>query len=279
MHSDLSMLEAFIETIPQDKIVQPWNERYIDDVQTLNGYNKAKKFASETNRLVDFFENTKDGYPIDLYKESCKISSNTTSDINCSSCCEYNPEQEKCEYDEYKCNRFFAENVHNWSELCGYHILFLQGKTPGTPDHPGPWHKETSYILDPLIKILTYGILTGESQPGLLIYNSDINTTEEYIQKPYLSIKGPAGRIHRILIKLLYSDSDSNSDNMIKYVDHQLQILSFDNYDNYDQNDMEDYVDIMLGIDTPTHLTDEYIRYVFSNKFFDRIADVVSTTR
>jgi hypothetical protein len=274
--SDLSRLQLFVKTLPKNKAIEEWNERYIDDARTYSGYEDAKLIAIKNNRFVKMLDMSADGYSIKPYEELCdQPKKKETND--CHECCSESGETEgKCEYDPEKCNRFFAENVHNWNELCGYHILFLQGKTPGTPDHPGPWNKETQYIIDPLIRILQKGILTMDSQPGLI--NSGIEP-DEYIQKPYLMIAGPAGRIHRILIKILFPSGPITLDNsIIKYVPYGIRPLDFNNYDYYEQDDGLDYVTVMLGIDTPNILTKEYSDYVFSNRFFDRIAEIVRTT-
>ncbi len=275
--TDLSRLKLFIDTLPENKVLpDQWTERYIEDINAMQGYDAAKSLANKRKRYVEFAQMIEYGYLLDPYETSCDEP--PTEPNSCSSCCDYKTETEKCVYNEIKCNRFFAQNVKNWSELCGYHILFLQGKTPGTPHHPGPWNKETSYIIELLTRILSREILTLESQPGLIIYDNDT----EYMQKPYLRIGGPAGRIHRILIKLLYPQDDITLDNsVIKYVPYILKELEFWGYDNYQENNQEDdqdYVSVMLGIDTPSFLSSQYTEYVLSNRFFDRIADAVETT-
>ncbi len=274
--SDLSKLQTFIRTLPEDKVLNhDWDERYIEDINTYTGYNASKSLAIKRDRYVKLADMLIGGYSIDIYEGLCDDPSHK-KDNECHSCCSESPVTETgCKYDEGKCNRFFVENVHNWSELCGYHILFLQGKTPGTPDHLGPWNKEKKYILEPLIRILSKGILTGDSQPGLMIYDEGYG---EYIQKPYLTIGGPAGRIHRILIKLLYPGSDVTLDNsIIKYSPRGIRELEFWGYENY-ESDQKDYVDVVLGIDSPSMLSSEVMDYIFSNRFFDRIGDIVETT-
>ena len=275
--SDLSKLQTFIRTLPEDKVLKhDWDERYIEDINTYVGYDAAKSLAIKRDRYVKSADMRNYGYSLGPYEGLCDDPSHK-KDNECHSCCSESPVTETgCKYDEEKCNSFFAENIHNWSELCGYHILFLEGKTPGTPGHPGPWNQETKYILDPLIRILSSGILTVDSQPGLMIYDKEYG---DYIQKPYLTIGGPAGRIHRILIKLLYPVGDVTLDNsIIKYVPHHgIRELEFWGYENY-KHDEKDYVRVMLGIDDPSMLSSEVMGYIFSNRFFDRIGDIVETT-
>ena len=270
--SEVFKLKTFINTLPKDKVLSDaWDERYIDDLDTYPGYDNAKLLAIKRNRYVNIDDMVIDGYSLVPYESLCddlKIKK-----TECSECCSESDEGE-CVYDEYKCNQFFAQNVHNWSELCGYHILFLQGKTPGTPDHPGPWNKETIYIIDPLIRILKHNILTMDSQPGLIVQDDNIDT----IQKPYLRIGGPVNRIHRILIKILFPAGETTLDNtIIKYVPTTIRKIDFNQYINYDNNNTE-YMSVMLGIETPNVLLPEYNDYLFSNRFFDYIADIVSTT-
>jgi len=271
--SDLSRLQTFIDNLGQDKVLSDsWDERYIDDIYAMQGYNEAKSLARMKKRYVNIDETLNDGYSIQSYKSSCDV---PVGPNECDVCCDYKEETHQCIYNEMKCNRFFANAVHNWSELCGYHILFLQGKTPGTPGHPGPWNKETSYIIDPLTRILKYGILTADSEPGLMIYDDKIG---DYIQKPYLTIKGPAGRIHRILVKILYPQEPITLDNsIIKYVPHPMRRVDFDGYNNYNK-DNQDYVSVMLGIDNPSFLSSDYTDYILSNRFFDHIANIVENT-
>lgn len=276
--SDLSKLKTYVRTLPAGNVVSnEWDERYIDDLDSYPGYDATKTLALQRDRYVDLNDIVINGYDIGIYEGLCDDPSNKKRNT-CNECCkESTIEPTECQYDEIKCNNFFAKNVKNWSELCGYHILFLQGKTPGTPGHPGPWHYETSYILEPLIRILSKGILTGDSQPGLMVHDDQVG---DYIQKPYLTIGGPAGRIHRILIKLLNPPADITIDNsIIKYVPFMIKELNFDGYENYDNNDDgKDYVRVMLGIDDPSMLSAEVMKYIFSNRFFDRVADIVETT-
>ena len=280
--SDLSKLKIFLNTLPEDKVLDPWNERYIYDIDTYSGYDAAKSLAIQRNRYVKFDEMATHGYDLDIYKSQCD-KPKEDREYECKSCCTESTDlnsEKTCEYDPIKCNRFFAKNVTNWSELCGYHILFLQGKTPGTPDHVGPWSTETSYIIDPLIRILKAGILTNDSEPGLMVKDDDDLDNEEYIQKPYLVIGGPVGRIHRILIKILFPNENilTIDNSIIRYVSYDLPEINFDGYINYDKNDKEDYVTVTLGIDDPSMLSAEVMEYIYSNRFFDRIADIVETT-
>jgi hypothetical protein len=271
--SDLSKLQTFVKTLPQDKVLSyEWSERYINDIETFPQYNSAKTTAIKMDRYVNQHDMVKYGYSLRPYEGLCD--SPLKSDEYCHECCDKSNLTLECEYDPEKCNRFFAETVTNWSELCGYHILFLQGKTPGTPNHPGPWNRETEYILDSLIRILKKGILSVESQPGLMVKDNH----DEFIQKPYLVIGGPAGRIHRILIEILYPKGPVTVDNsIIKYVPYPLESIDFSGYVNYN-SDSQDYVKIVLGIDHPPMLSSELMKYIFSNRFFDRIADIVETT-
>ena len=275
----MNQLKLFVETLPSTKTLSDtWNVRYIHDIQTISGYEKMKDIAKKTGRYALFSEISEDGYSVQTYEETCDSSNESDdqeSNEECSECCEYNPVKEKCVYDARKCIEFFVENVKNWNEVCGYHILFLQGKTPGTPDHLGSWHKETKLIMEPLIRILSRGILTSESQPGLLIYDPEM---DEYIQKPYIQIAGPAARIHRILVKLLYPKDVATFDNsVIKYDPTSLEEIHFWGYKNYQEDDQE-YVSVVLGIDNPPYFYKEYVEYLFSNRFFDYIAFIVETT-
>ena len=285
MMSDLTKLKTFIRTLPKTKvIVDEWGERYIDGIDSYNEYDMIKTIALKRDRKVDIRDMI-DGYSDNMFKSLCD-DTDPNDPNQCHECCSpvssvssvsNNTESPAYEYDPKKCNKFFAKNVKNWSELCGYHILFLQGKTPGTPNHPGPWNNETSYIIEPLIRILSKGILTVDFQPGLLINGEQTN----YIKNPYLSIGGPAGRIHRILIKLL-RDSEFNNksvtldNSIIKFVPHPLRKLEFWGYENYEP-DNQDYVSVMLGIE-PDLLSPEIIEYILSNRFFERIANVVEIT-
>lgn len=273
MQSDLSRLNIFIDTLPKNKVLSDaWDERYLDDINAMQGYNSAKSLAIQKKRYVKMDMISEYGYSLQPYESSCD---EPLKEDQCHECCDHQEETHQCIYNEIKCNQFFAKNVHNWSELCGYHILFLQGKTPGTPDHPCPWNKETTYILDPLIRILKHGILTADSQPGLMVYDDKIG---EYIQKPYLIIKGPAGRIHRILVKILFPKDPVTLDNsIIKYVPYGISMVYFSGYDNY-QKDPQDYVSVMLGIDNPSFLSSEITEYMLSNRFFDHIANIVEST-
>jgi len=272
--SDLSRLRLFINTLPRIKVLSDeWNERYIEDISTYSDYEAAKYVAIKTNRYVNVNDMSIEGYSLEPYESLCD---QPTEEDKCHECCSDSDETVSgCKYDPEKCNRFFAENVHNWRELCGYHILFLQGKTPGTPDHQGPWNRESKYIIEPLTRILSAGMLTLDSQPGLMVNDEGIG---EYIQKPYLRISGPAGRLHRILIKILFPTGPVTLDNsIIKYVPYGVQYTLFNGYNNYEE-DGQDYVNVMLGIETPNMLSGEYTDYIFSNRFFDHIADIVETT-
>lgn len=271
--SDLSNLETFLDILPDNKILSPLNdERYIDDIIEYDNYTNAKSLAIKKNRYVNFSDISEYGYSIQPYINLCEQSEK----YKCHECCRESEDNNgKCVYDDNKCNIFFAKDIHNWSELCEYHILFLQGLTPGIPSHPGSWNKETEYIIGPLIKILNNRILTLDSEPGLMV---NPITTNEYIQKPYLIIAGPADRIHRILINILYPKGKKTLDNtIIKCVSYHFKKLDFEGYINYYEDNI-DYVEVMLGIDTPEIISDEFLKYIYSNRFFDRIADIVEKT-
>ena len=301
--SDLSKLETYVHTLPDNKVMMDqWNERYIDDIKHSLEYDNVKQLAIIRNRYVRVEDMSEYGYSLDKYKSLCDAPPpnlfDEDNDIPCHKCCveqfsgpmhmtgadisssdiSSSDEKRVCIYDEDICNRFFAQRVKNWSDVCRYHILFLQGKTPGTPDHPGPWNRETRYIIDPLIRMLRSNILPRDSQPGLLVQD---DTSEDYMQKPYLSLGGPAGRIHRILVKLLNPPSDNITldNSIIKYVPYNIKILRFWGYENYEEDVNNNYISIMLGLNTPPILTREISEYILSNRFFDRIADVVETTR
>ena len=82
------------------------------------------------------------------------------------------------------------------------------------------------------------------------------------------------------MIKILFPtgvDSRQTDNNIIKYVPYDIRKIDFDQYDNYNEDD-NDYVGVMLGIETPNMLLPEYTEYIFSNRFFDRIAHIVETT-
>lgn len=259
--SDVSKLKTFVSRLPKDKVLSDnWNERYIYDLDTYSGYDSSKIVSINNNRNVNIQDMMIDGYSLRPYESRC-------DDNDCDECC-----SEDNEYDPIKCNQYFTKNVRNWEELCGYHILFLQGKTPGTPNHPGPWNKETQYILEPLIRILKAGIMTIDSQPGLLVCDGD----EEYIQKPYLLIGGPADRVHRLLIKLLFPAKITLDTTITKYVPYGVKKVNFDMY--YDFIVDKNYVSVMLGIETPNILSNEFNKYLFSNRFFNHIANIVETT-
>lgn len=288
--SDLIKLLIFTDTLPEDKILGAgWDERYVNDISTYPGYQNTKSIAIRRDRDVSLDEMADDGYSLDKYKRLCKPTGIKPEEKKepgkkeCGSCCVLDPEENKCKYDDDKCNNYFVEKVKTWNEICGYHILFLQGETPGTPDHPGPWNRETEYVREPLIRILQRSILTLDSQPGLIVNaanngEGNYDGEDEYLQKPYLEIAGPAGRIHRILKKILFPDGLKTLDNsIIKYVPHPVHKLDFSGYKNY-QEDGVDYVMVTLGIDNPEYFMGEWSEYVLSNRFFDRIADIVETT-
>ncbi len=262
IQSDLSKLQVFLETLPKHKTMKKWNERYIEDIKSMEGYEQAKKLSKKRSRHVNINKIADPGYNIKDFERFCNP--NTIKE-QCHSCCNY--DNNECVYDSVLCNDWFAKNVKNWNDINRYHISFLKGETPGTPNHPGPWNIETEYILEPLFKILSNNILTMDSQPGLMVDN-------DYIQKPYIQIGGSAGRIHKILINLLCSDKNTFDNTIIKYVLHEMKKLDFTKYKNY-QYDGKDYVSVFLGIDSPKYLINEYTDYVFSNRFFNRIANII----
>ena len=229
----------------------------------MSGGSYAKEIARKRSRYKTLEVFNSPGYSMKPFENLCDTNNKT-----CHDCCTYTKETDTCDYDGDMCNRYFAKNVTNWETLCGYHILFLEGKTPGTPESPGSWNKETSIILDPLISMLKGLILTLDSQPGLAIYDEDYGN---YIQKPYIQIGGPADRIHKILKDILFPKEIVTLNNsIIKYVSYGLVNIKFDGYENY-QQDGKEYVAVILGIDTPEILTSDYVDYIFSNRFFDTI--------
>lgn len=265
IQSDLSKLKTFLQTLPEHKKMEVWDERYIDDIKSMGGYEQAKELSKKRSRYVNSDKISDSGYSTKDFENLCDR--NSTKE-QCHSCCNYN--NNECVYDPVLCNDWFAKNVKNWEDINSYHISFLKGETPGTPNHPGPWNIETEYILGPLIKILNNNILTMDSQPGLMV-------DDDYIQKPYIQIGGSAERIHKILIDLLCSGEkgENTFDNtIIKYVPYGARKLNFTGYKNY-QHDGKDYVSVYLGIETPKYLINEYTDYVFSNRFFNRIANVI----
>lgn len=92
------------------------------------------------------------------------------------------------------------------------------------------------------------------------------------LQMPYLEIAGPIDRIHRIISKIF------SEDNIITFVDYDIKLLDNSIYSNW-QDDDNEYVSLMLGHKNPDIMTEEWIRYILSNRFFQIIAQVVNTTQ
>lgn len=260
---EVAKLKLYTNTLSDDYVVPPWNDRYIDDIGNLSVYEHIIELAKEKGRYINIDDVTEPGYSDKNFKSTCEES--PTKEQECNECCDYDEFKEECVYNPMKCILFFANNIRTWNEICGYHILYLKGETPGTPSNTGPWNRESKYIIDELTNILQYGILTLDSQPGLVVHDE-----EDYIQKPYLRFGGPTGRVHRILKRLI-------SEKGIKYVDYGIRDIEFWGYKNY-QPDGKDYVSVVVSVDEPDNITHEYINYILSNKFFEDIVEVVSTT-
>lgn len=255
MLNNKDKLIQYLDSLPMEKLVEE-DERYIEYIDSYPHYNYILSLATSLGRINNKYNDlSEDGYSIDKFKHICK-------DIHEG---EYNPEF---------CASYYSQGVTNWQELCGYHILFLLGRVPGTPSHPGPWHMETIFIIDFLARILNSTILTLDSQPGIL---TDLKGFPMALQKPYLKIAGPCDRIHRILITLFSAEDEDSK--MIKYVPYGVEDATIEDYVNYfHKEDINNYGSIYLGINTPDILTTDYIDYILSNRFFETIARVIENT-
>ena len=284
----LVLFNCFLKDLPAERYIYGQDERYIE-----NNFEKFEALVDtgiNNDRYFNLDYVSENGYSIDKFVRLCN------NDNNC--CCSVQKKYilngfvDEYVYDPLKCSRYFASEVKNWEEVCGYNILYLLGKVPGTPDHPGSWNKETELILDPLTRISRQGILTLDSQPGIVVNINNDNSNnndngndnndndndgndDNYVQKPYLQIAGPVDRLYKI-VKILLTDDSSYESKMIRYVyyDDELSPFELDGYVSY-IDDCSKYVKIMLGVETPNILTEQYNQYILSNQFFNRIAEVI----
>lgn len=267
MQDNRISLETYLNDLPDNRVLYGGDERYIYDVESSDLYDYLYRLAISRNRYIaDIDKIADDGYSIEKFKKLCINS--------CPECCKY--ENDNCVYDSESCSQYYAKGVTIWQELCGYNILFLDGKVPGTPSHPGPWNAETKFIIPSLKRILNSTILTLDSQPGLLVDDS-YTDFGLHIQKPYIKIAGELHRLERILIKLFDENDDFYDARMIRYIDYGVIDIPVEGYINLEL-DLNNYGSVFLGIDTPSILTPGFVNYIFSNRFFDRIADVIETT-
>jgi len=262
---ELLSLQTYLEYLPDDRVLYDGDERYIYDVQTSKLYEYIQKLSASRSRyMTNVNDISENGYSIEKFEKLC---------INdCPECCKY--ENNRCVYDAEACAQYYASGVTNWRELCGYHILFLEGKVPGTPIHPGPWSKETKFIMQPLKRILNASILTLDSQPGLFVEDREFGS---YMQKPYIKIGGRLDRLKRILVNLFDKNDDFYDARIIRYVDYGVLESPIEGYINF-KEDVDQYGAIFLGIQNPDILTTDLVDYILSNRFFDRIADIIETT-
>ena len=165
----MNKLLTYIDGLPQDSYIVRGDERFINHPTTYQGYDQLLQIASRRKRVVEYRDMIVDGYSDESYKRFC----NRTCDHPC---CVWNMSTKQCHYNAANCSIAIAKQVvKDWPSLLQYNIDFLVGKLPGKNDHPGPWRKETSYIIDELIALNAAGLYTLDSQPGLVVNNPTLN--------------------------------------------------------------------------------------------------------
>ena len=139
-----------------------------------------------------------------------------------------------------------------------------------------------------LVKITEHGLVTLDSQPGVLVdsYGSGGSVDDDddepnstlYIQKPHLTLAGPQDTIREIVEAICRKDTYKH----LRIVSGTYIPLPLRDYTSFDKDDCTTYVSVCIGV--PDHfdkvkgVDQEYLDYVLSNKFFDEIVELVSST-
>ena len=175
-------------------------------------------------------------------------------------------------------------NVKTFDDLLKYYRTFIEQKDEkflyGIRGHTGPLSRETMLIKNELLQFYNKGIITCESQPGLvsLLDNGFVS-----IYKPYVFII-----IKKNLVEYLYEFVGSHD--MISCIEYdsnrQMEYLKKD-FPNL--TDLDNYTFEFLGVRNPTHQErnqernqdtsnseemEQYCEYIFSNQFFTDIVNI-----
>ena len=188
-------------------------------------------------------------------------------------------------YDETLCNKYNIKNdsylnVKTFDDLLKYYLTFIEQKDEkflyGIRGHTGPLSRETMLIKNELLQFYNKGIITCESQTGLVNLHDDGYIS---IYKPYVFII-----IKKNMIEYLYEFIDSHD--MISSIEYdsnqQMEYLKKD-FPNLIGSD--EYTFEFLGVRNPTHQEinedtsnseemEKYFEYIFSNQFFTDILDI-----
>jgi hypothetical protein len=200
-----------------------------------------------------------------------------------------NKHLEECTCDWIPVIDAWVQAVIDWPSLCHFYWHFLQADVPGTPEHLNPWFAETNLIMPQLLKINETGLLTLDSQPGVLVDSYDANNpnpvqpidddednTTLYLQKPYLTIAGPHETIEEILETVCHDPQYQH----MRIVSGSYVPFSFKDYPLFKQDSLS-YVKVSICVDNHFDKTKgvdrTYLDYVLSNKFFDELVTIVES--
>jgi hypothetical protein len=184
-------------------------------------------------------------------------------------------------YDKTLSNKYNIKNdpylnVKTFDDLLKYYRNFIEQKDEkylyGIRGNTGPLSRETELIKDELLQFYSKGIITCESQPGLVDLYDFQNVS---IHKPYVYII-----IEKDLLQYLYEFVDSHD--MISCIDYDSsQEMNFIKKDFPNLTDLDNYTFEFLGVRHPTYEErrdseemKNYFEYIFSNQFFRDITNI-----
>ena len=196
--------------------------------------------AKENNRYLDFDDMSKPGFSENKFMDEILVG-------------------------EYHRDVYIAwYQVSNFDDYKKLIMKFYNKEIPAVPDHDGPWNFETSLILPQLKSIVTTTpFVPSSSQPGMIMYNNPIEK-HPYIQIPYVYVTSTISNIQKLL-QTIYTHENFYR---IKYVTNSLQQVHIDRLCINFRETMS-YAVLGLCMDLPERFDDDFLYYIFTDKFFD----------
>ena len=109
---------------------------------------------------------------------------------------------------EEQLQKSWAKSSLSYVELLELNVRFLQKKLIATPYHYGPTDLETEGLLQDLVSLHNYGILTFSSQPQMSVSDKPCNKHEQWQQRACLFFLIPKSRESKIFLSRLLQRPD-----------------------------------------------------------------------
>ena len=170
------------------------------------------------------------------------------------------------------------QEVVSFEAYKAYMLNFFSNNPPyGTRQHSGPLNAESNFILPYFQRFIAQAnLVPDDSQPGTITFNAP--GKNPYICKPYIYLVGDGPRLSRI------SDAISRHKTLVVGVTVPGHGITDASLSKYYPNLRERIGLIKIGVMSPAIGSNPvewttFLRYIFSNQFFDEVLALCIATQ